>query len=114
MIPVAPETVVAELGVDAGRGGAAADHRISIGLGQGRAGVPRPRVRNSGPLGSAARRDRGPRGERALDGGCQGNIVPDEDLARVSPLMRNHITPNGSYFQSPRSQAAEMPEPNLA
>ena len=34
-----------------------------------------------------------------------GNIVLDEDIARVSPLFRRHITPNGSYFQSPRSQA---------
>jgi hypothetical protein len=33
-----------------------------------------------------------------------GNIVLDEDLARVSPLLRKHITPNGSYFQSPRSR----------
>jgi TnpA family transposase len=28
---------------------------------------------------------------------ADGNL---EDLARVSPLMRKHITPNGSYFQS--------------
>jgi TnpA family transposase len=43
-----------------------------------------------------------------------GNIVLDEDLARVSPLMRKHITPNGRYFQSARSQSlAVMPEPSL-
>jgi len=35
-----------------------------------------------------------------------GNIILDEDLARVSPLLRKHITPNGSYFQSPRSRVA--------
>jgi TnpA family transposase len=34
-----------------------------------------------------------------------GNIVRDEDLARVSPLFRRHITPNGTYFHSPRSRA---------
>ena len=38
-----------------------------------------------------------------------GNIILDEDLARVSLLLRTHITtPNGSYFQSPRSRV--MPE----
>ena len=31
-----------------------------------------------------------------------GNIVLDEDLSRVSPLLRRHITPNGSYFHAPR------------
>jgi TnpA family transposase len=35
-----------------------------------------------------------------------GHVVPDEDLARVSPLLRKHITPNGSYFQSPREGVA--------
>lgn len=35
---------------------------------------------------------------------ADGNIVRDEDLARVSPLFRRHITPSGSYFHSPRSQ----------
>jgi hypothetical protein len=35
-----------------------------------------------------------------------GNILLDEDLARVSPLLRKHIAPNGSYFQSPRSRVA--------
>ena len=34
-----------------------------------------------------------------------GNTVRDEDLARVSPLLRRHITPNGSYFHSPRNRA---------
>ena len=34
----------------------------------------------------------------------------DEDLARVSPLLHAHITPNGSYFQSPRPQAAPATE----
>ena len=39
-----------------------------------------------------------------------GHIVLDEDLARVSPLFRRHITPNGSYFQSPRIRAPiELP-----
>ncbi len=46
---------------------------------------------------------------------ADGNLVLDEDLARVSPLMRKHITPNGSYFQSARSQmVSAMPEPSLA
>jgi hypothetical protein len=31
-----------------------------------------------------------------------GNIILDNDLARTSPLLRKHITPNGSYSQSPR------------
>lgn len=44
-----------------------------------------------------------------------GNIILGEDLSRVSHLMRKHITPNGSYFQSARSQVASMiPEPSLA
>jgi TnpA family transposase len=42
-----------------------------------------------------------------------GNIILDEDLARVSPLLRKHITPNGTYFQSPRRRAVAMPEPVL-
>lgn len=42
-----------------------------------------------------------------------GNIVPDEDLARVSPLFRSHITPNGSYFHSPRNRTSAF-EPALA
>jgi len=46
---------------------------------------------------------------------ADGNLVLEEDLARVSPLMRKHITPNGSYFQSARSQmVSTMPEPSLA
>ena len=45
---------------------------------------------------------------------ADGNLILDEDLARVSPLMRKHITPNGSYFQSPRSQALDTPLPHLA
>jgi TnpA family transposase len=39
-----------------------------------------------------------------------GHAVPDDDLARVSPLLHAHITPNGSYFQSLRSQAASATE----
>ena len=39
-----------------------------------------------------------------------GHVVPDEDLARVSRLLHAHITPNGSYFQSPRPQAASATE----
>ena len=42
-----------------------------------------------------------------------GNIVLDEDLARVSPLFRRHITPNGSYFQSPRDRILTQPEPSF-
>ncbi len=42
-----------------------------------------------------------------------GNIILDEDLARVSPLLRKHITPNGSYFQSPRRMALAIPELDL-
>jgi hypothetical protein len=45
---------------------------------------------------------------------ADGNLILDEDLARVSPLMRNHITPNGSYFQSLRSQASDTPQAHLA
>ena len=37
--------------------------------------------------------------------GPTGNIVLDEDLSRVSPLFRRHITPNGSYFHAPRIRA---------
>ena len=39
-----------------------------------------------------------------------GHEVLDEDIARVSPLLHAHITPNGSYFQSPRRQAVVSPE----
>ena len=39
-----------------------------------------------------------------------GQAVLDDDLARVSPLLHAHITPNGSYFQSPRPQAASATE----
>src|SRR3954468_15250203 len=39
-----------------------------------------------------------------------GHTVLDDDLARVSPLLHAHITPNGSYFQSPRPQAASATE----
>jgi TnpA family transposase len=35
---------------------------------------------------------------------ADGNLVRDEDLARVSPLFRRHITPSGSYFHSPRNR----------
>jgi TnpA family transposase len=42
-----------------------------------------------------------------------GNIIPDEDLARVSPLLRKHITPNGSYFQSPRHRTVATLELDL-
>lgn len=42
-----------------------------------------------------------------------GNTVLDEDLARVSPLFRRHITPNGSYFHAPRSRAP-LVKPALA
>ena len=38
-----------------------------------------------------------------------GHAVADEDLARVSPLLHAHITPNGSYFQSARIPAAATP-----
>jgi TnpA family transposase len=37
---------------------------------------------------------------------ADGNIILDTDLARTSPLLRAHITPNGSYFQSPRKLTA--------
>jgi hypothetical protein len=40
-----------------------------------------------------------------------GHAVLDDDLARVSPLLHAHITPSGSYFQSPRTRAASVPEP---
>jgi len=39
-----------------------------------------------------------------------GHEVLDEDIARVSPLLHAHITPNGSYFPSPRRQAVASPE----
>jgi hypothetical protein len=42
-----------------------------------------------------------------------GNIILDEDLARVSPLLRKHITPNGSYFQSPRHRTVATLELDL-
>ena len=42
-----------------------------------------------------------------------GNIIPDEDLSRVSPLFRRHITPNGSYFQSPRDRVPSRPQPSF-
>jgi TnpA family transposase len=42
-----------------------------------------------------------------------GHVVLDEDLARVSPLLHAHITPNGSYFQSPRVRTALVPDANL-
>ena len=40
-----------------------------------------------------------------------GHEVLDEHMARVSPLLHAHITPNGSYFQSLRNQFAAHPEP---
>ena len=42
-----------------------------------------------------------------------GHVVLDEDLARVSPLLHAHITPNGSYFQSPRVRTALVPGADL-
>ena len=42
-----------------------------------------------------------------------GHVVLDEDLARVSPLLHAHITPNGSYFQSPRVRTAHVPGADL-
>jgi TnpA family transposase len=39
-----------------------------------------------------------------------GHEVLDEDIARVSPLLHAHITPNGSYFPSLRRQAVASPE----
>ena len=42
-----------------------------------------------------------------------GHVVLGEDLARVSPLLHAHITPNGSYFQSPRIRTVLVPEPSL-
>ena len=38
-----------------------------------------------------------------------GHPVRDEDLARVSPLLHAHVTPNGSYFQTPRQTATAAP-----
>jgi TnpA family transposase len=40
---------------------------------------------------------------------ADGNIIRDEDLARVSPLFRRHVTPSGSYFQSARRPAVTVP-----
>jgi hypothetical protein len=32
-----------------------------------------------------------------------GETVPDEDLARISPLMHQHVIPNGTYrFAAPK------------
>lgn len=31
-----------------------------------------------------------------------GNLILDEDLACISPLMRKHVTPNGSFISNPR------------
>lgn len=46
---------------------------------------------------------------------ADGNLIRDEDLARVSPLPHKHVSPNGSYFQSPRQRTfAEMPELTLS
>jgi TnpA family transposase len=42
-----------------------------------------------------------------------GHVVLDEDLARVSPLLHAHITPNGSYFQSPRVRTVLVPGADL-
>lgn len=37
-----------------------------------------------------------------------GQPVTREELARISPLMRRHIIPNGTYsFESPRSRPHE-------
>jgi TnpA family transposase len=44
---------------------------------------------------------------------ADGNVILDDDLARVSPLLRKHITPNGSYFQSPRRRAGALTEIEL-
>ena len=43
-----------------------------------------------------------------------GNLIPDEDLARVSPLAHAHTIPSGTYFQSPRRRADIAPEPVTA
>jgi hypothetical protein len=37
---------------------------------------------------------------------ADGNIILDTDLARTLPLLRAHISPNGSYFQSSRKVPA--------
>ena len=42
-----------------------------------------------------------------------GNIVPDKYLVLFAPLFRRHITPNGSYFQSPRDRILTQPEPSF-
>ena len=44
---------------------------------------------------------------------ASGHVVLGEDLARVSPLLHAHITPNGSYFQSPRVRTALVPGADL-
>ena len=43
-----------------------------------------------------------------------GQLVRDEDLARVSPLVHARTIPSGSYFQSPRRRADIAPEPVMA
>jgi len=44
----------------------------------------------------------------------EGGLVQSADLARVSPLAHAHVTPNGSYFQSPRRRSDAAPEPVTA
>jgi TnpA family transposase len=43
-----------------------------------------------------------------------GHEISDEDLAHVSPLLHSHVTPNGSYFQSPRVRTPRTAETAMA
>jgi TnpA family transposase len=45
---------------------------------------------------------------------ADGHEILDEDLAHVSPLLHSHVTPNGSYFQSPRVRTSRVTEPAMA
>ena len=46
---------------------------------------------------------------------ANGNLVRDEDLARVSPLFRPHITPSGSYFPfAPKPDSGGRADRNLS
>jgi hypothetical protein len=37
-----------------------------------------------------------------------GETMPDEDLVRISPLMRQHVIPNGTYHFAPPMQGDDI------
>ena len=40
-----------------------------------------------------------------------GKTIPDENLARISPLMHQHVIPNGTYHFDRLTQETTLGEP---